>query len=140
MVSWSHVWGHFCLCYDGQRLLRDTDYIGGYGISDGDTLHFVRLVSVSCNLVKDGVEETSAFQELTVTPTVPISLSRTECCEDTVHNCKEVTTPDERVVENQKDRNNNKKDMGAVTYIRYRLGYLLGGCFDAKNSQIWREK
>lgn len=30
------VWGHFCLTYDGQKLLTDTDDIGIYGIKDGD--------------------------------------------------------------------------------------------------------
>ncbi|PPD78095.1 hypothetical protein GOBAR_DD24981 [Gossypium barbadense] len=35
-ISWPHVWGHFCLCYDGQKLLTDTDHIMNYGIKDGD--------------------------------------------------------------------------------------------------------
>lgn len=35
-ISWPHVWGHFCLCYDGQKLLTDTDHIINYGIKDGD--------------------------------------------------------------------------------------------------------
>lgn len=30
------MWGHFCLSYDGQKLLTDTDDIGSYGIKDGD--------------------------------------------------------------------------------------------------------
>lgn len=35
--SWRlHLWGHFCLCYDGQKLVTETDSIRNYGIKDGD--------------------------------------------------------------------------------------------------------
>ncbi|KAJ8557868.1 hypothetical protein K7X08_004634 [Anisodus acutangulus] len=51
-VSWSHVWGHFCLSYDGQKLLTDSDSLGVYRIKDGDKLSFMRHVSISYNLVK----------------------------------------------------------------------------------------
>ncbi|KAJ7978963.1 U11/U12 small nuclear ribonucleoprotein 25 kDa protein [Quillaja saponaria] len=44
-VSWSHVWGHFCLCYNDQKLVDDKAYIGLYGIHDGDQLRFVRHLS-----------------------------------------------------------------------------------------------
>lgn len=49
-VSWPHVWGHFCLFYDGQKLLSDNDEIGCYGIKDGDQLQFTRHVSINYNL------------------------------------------------------------------------------------------
>ncbi|XP_057511688.1 uncharacterized protein LOC130793827 [Actinidia eriantha] len=51
-ISWSHVWGHFCLCYDGWNLVVDSEPIGNYGIIDGDQLHFVRHVSINYNLTK----------------------------------------------------------------------------------------
>ncbi|XWS72681.1 hypothetical protein CRYUN_Cryun02cG0061600 [Craigia yunnanensis] len=51
-ISWQHVWGHFCLCYDGQKLVTDTDHIINYGIRDGDQLHFIRHVTSSYNLTK----------------------------------------------------------------------------------------
>ncbi|XWS26213.1 hypothetical protein CRYUN_Cryun26dG0012000 [Craigia yunnanensis] len=51
-ISWPHVWGHFCLCYDGQKLVTDTDHIINYGIKDGDQLHFIRHVTSSYNLTK----------------------------------------------------------------------------------------
>nr|XP_009771417.1 PREDICTED: uncharacterized protein LOC104221959 [Nicotiana sylvestris] len=51
-VSWSHVWGHFCLSYDGTKLLTDSDLLGTYRIKDGDKLSFMRHVSISYNLVK----------------------------------------------------------------------------------------
>ncbi|KAM7490086.1 hypothetical protein LguiA_033007 [Lonicera macranthoides] len=41
-VSWSHVWGNFCLCYDELKLLNDGDLLGAFGIKDGDQLHFIR--------------------------------------------------------------------------------------------------
>ncbi|XVE97415.1 hypothetical protein REPUB_Repub03eG0017300 [Reevesia pubescens] len=51
-ISWSHVWGHFCLCYDGQKLVTDTDHIIDYGIRDGDQLQFIRHVTSGYNLTK----------------------------------------------------------------------------------------
>ncbi|XP_060216058.1 uncharacterized protein LOC132643604 [Lycium barbarum] len=51
-VSWSHVWGHFCLSYDGRKLLTDSDLLGTYRIKDGDKLSFMRHVSISYNMVK----------------------------------------------------------------------------------------
>ena len=30
------MWCHFCLCYDGQKLIDDTGYIAKLGIKDGD--------------------------------------------------------------------------------------------------------
>ncbi|RXH72408.1 hypothetical protein DVH24_012092 [Malus domestica] len=51
-ISWPHVWGHFCLCYDNQKLLVETDHIKLYGIKDGDQLHFVRHVSINYSMTK----------------------------------------------------------------------------------------
>lgn len=30
------MWGHFCLCFDGEKLLDDNKYIADYEIRDGD--------------------------------------------------------------------------------------------------------
>ncbi|KAK9000897.1 hypothetical protein V6N11_081378 [Hibiscus sabdariffa] len=62
-ISWPHVWGHFCLCYDGLKLLTDTDHIMNYGIKDGDQLHFVRHVSSSYNLTKIQSKKTMVAQK-----------------------------------------------------------------------------
>lgn len=51
-ISWSHVWLHFCLSYDGWKLLTDSEPISNYGISDGDQIHFVRHVSINYNIVR----------------------------------------------------------------------------------------
>nr|POE81636.1 u11/u12 small nuclear ribonucleoprotein 25 kda protein [Quercus suber] len=34
-ISWSHVWGHFCLSYQGQKLVDDKAHIRLFGIKDG---------------------------------------------------------------------------------------------------------
>lgn len=52
-VSWPHLWGHFCLCYEGQKLVEDTDYLKYFSIKDGDQLRFVRHVSISYNLIDE---------------------------------------------------------------------------------------
>ncbi|XP_039025893.1 U11/U12 small nuclear ribonucleoprotein 25 kDa protein-like [Hibiscus syriacus] len=44
-ISWPHVWGHFCLCYDGLELLTETDHMMNYGIKDGD-----QVCTMSCFL------------------------------------------------------------------------------------------
>ncbi|KAL7164211.1 hypothetical protein ACSBR2_040178 [Camellia fascicularis] len=51
-ISWSHVWGRFCLCYDGWKLLADSEPISDFGINDGDQLRFVRHVSINYNLTR----------------------------------------------------------------------------------------
>ncbi|KAH9616837.1 hypothetical protein KSS87_022378, partial [Heliosperma pusillum] len=52
-ISWRHVWGHFCLCYHGQKLLKDGDFIKDYCIKDADQLRFVRHLSITYNLIKN---------------------------------------------------------------------------------------
>ncbi|XP_050219065.1 uncharacterized protein LOC126669606 [Mercurialis annua] len=51
-ISWPHVWSHFCLMFEGQKLVTETDSIRYYGIRDGDQLQFVRHISTSYNLRK----------------------------------------------------------------------------------------
>ncbi|XP_015572605.1 uncharacterized protein LOC8259439 [Ricinus communis] len=51
-ISWPHVWSHFCLMFEGQKLVRETDYIGYYGIRDGDQLQFIRHISTSYSIRK----------------------------------------------------------------------------------------
>jgi len=51
-ISWSHVWGHFCLCYKGQKLIDDKASVRFFGIKDEDELRFVRHLSIN-----DGQEQ-----------------------------------------------------------------------------------
>ncbi|KAL3633063.1 hypothetical protein CASFOL_026047 [Castilleja foliolosa] len=43
---WSLVWSHFCLCYEGQKLMNDKACIRKYGIKDGDQLEFVQHLRI----------------------------------------------------------------------------------------------
>nr|GEZ55513.1 ubiquitin-related domain-containing protein [Tanacetum cinerariifolium] len=45
-ISWPHVWGNFCLCFEHMKLLRDRDRITRFGIKNGDQLQFVRHTPV----------------------------------------------------------------------------------------------
>lgn len=51
-ISWLHVWWHFCLCYAGQKLVDDMNYIANFGIKDGDQLQFVRHVTTGYNVIR----------------------------------------------------------------------------------------
>lgn len=48
-ISWSHVWGHFCLCYEGHKLLNDKESLRTLAIKDGDQLQFIRHLSINYN-------------------------------------------------------------------------------------------
>ncbi|XP_022724535.1 uncharacterized protein LOC111281164 [Durio zibethinus] len=51
-ISWSHVWGHFCLSYDGQMLVNNKACLRNFGIKDGDQLQFIRHMSVNQSPIK----------------------------------------------------------------------------------------
>ncbi|XVF86431.1 hypothetical protein PTKIN_Ptkin18bG0039200 [Pterospermum kingtungense] len=51
-ISWSHVWGHFCLCYEGQMLVNNKACIRNFGIKDGDQLQFIRHMAFNQTPVK----------------------------------------------------------------------------------------
>ncbi|XP_057514772.1 uncharacterized protein LOC130796432 [Actinidia eriantha] len=51
-ISWSQVWGHFCLCYEDQKLIRDKVHIRDFGIKDGDQIKFVRNMYINYRPVK----------------------------------------------------------------------------------------
>ncbi|GJZ95298.1 ribonuclease H-like domain-containing protein [Tanacetum coccineum] len=57
IVSWSHVWGHFCLCYEGQKLLDDKICIRRLGIKDGDQIRFVRHVTINYRPAKQQIKD-----------------------------------------------------------------------------------
>lgn len=45
-ISWTNVWGHFCLCYDGRKLVNDKTHIRDFRMKDGDQLQFSRHMSI----------------------------------------------------------------------------------------------
>ncbi|XP_039005892.1 uncharacterized protein LOC120133362 [Hibiscus syriacus] len=58
-ISWSHVWGHFCLVYEGQKLVNNKACIRNYGIKDGDQLEFVKHMSVNQSPIKRRIKQHS---------------------------------------------------------------------------------
>ncbi|CAA3032264.1 u11u12 small nuclear ribonucleo 25 kda [Olea europaea subsp. europaea] len=56
-VSWPHVWGQFCLSYNGHKLLNDNCYLETYKIKDGDQLRFIRHDSINYNLARTQSEK-----------------------------------------------------------------------------------
>ncbi|KAJ4887924.1 Ubiquitin-like superfamily protein [Raphanus sativus] len=63
-ISWSHVWGHFCLCYGGQKLVTDTECIGSYGMKDGDEVRFKNHVSGGNAVLNKGYSRKSKQKNL----------------------------------------------------------------------------
>ncbi|ONK70277.1 uncharacterized protein A4U43_C05F32080 [Asparagus officinalis] len=51
-ISWTHVWGHFCLSYDDYKLVDDKACLKDYGIKDCDQLRFVRHLQVTSSTKK----------------------------------------------------------------------------------------
>lgn len=41
------MWWHFCLCYAGQKLVDDADYIASFGIKDGDQVRSLLYIVVA---------------------------------------------------------------------------------------------
>lgn len=51
-ISWSHVWGQFCLSYRGLKLIEEKALLKSFGIKDCDQLQFIRHLSVICTATK----------------------------------------------------------------------------------------
>ncbi|XP_065868626.1 uncharacterized protein [Euphorbia lathyris] len=62
-ISWFHVWGHFCLSYEGQKLINDKTSIRNFRIKDGDQLQFVRHMSINCSNSKRRSRNENAAHE-----------------------------------------------------------------------------
>ncbi|KAH7547415.1 hypothetical protein FEM48_Zijuj01G0307400 [Ziziphus jujuba var. spinosa] len=61
-IAWSLVWGHFCLCYEGHKLINDKSYIRNYGIKEGDQLQFIRHMCINFSpLEKRSEKESTVF-------------------------------------------------------------------------------
>ncbi|XP_049409456.1 uncharacterized protein LOC125872723 [Solanum stenotomum] len=116
-VSWSHVWGHFCLSYDGRKLLTDSDLLGTYRIKDDDKLSFMRHVSISYNLVKTRSErEDSSKNEPSISKGCESRQRRGE---------REGNHHQADLSENQ--NNNHDNNRGVVANCESRLVHLFRG-------------
>ncbi|XAR69387.1 hypothetical protein NMG60_11000940, partial [Bertholletia excelsa] len=112
-ISWPHLWGHFCLCYDGWKLTIDSEPISNYRINDGDQLHFVRHVSVHYNLIKKRSKNGSSLEE----PRMSEGLIELEASEEK---------------DNSDDQENSEGSDGnqnGITGYKLKLAQLSGGWF-----------
>uniref|UniRef100_A0A7N0T9D2 Ubiquitin-like domain-containing protein n=1 Tax=Kalanchoe fedtschenkoi TaxID=63787 RepID=A0A7N0T9D2_KALFE len=75
-ISWPHVWGHFCLCFAGEKLLCADRSINGYGVRDGDQLHFVRHVSFINNAEKTSSKKHTTTKQHQMLPSSDTSEAR----------------------------------------------------------------
>ncbi|XP_059461261.1 uncharacterized protein LOC132190324 [Corylus avellana] len=121
-ISWSHLWGRFCLCYDGEKLVTETDSIRNYGIKDGDQLHFVRHISNSYILRKR-----SPKKRVFVSWQRKTSLSRSNSREDGEPNDEE--DDDCGDIEKGKPRRYKKNDKCLIQRRVSRMAHLFGGWF-----------
>ncbi|KAK2991909.1 hypothetical protein RJ640_014105 [Escallonia rubra] len=114
----SHVWGHFCLCYDGQKLLTDGDCIGSYGIKEGDQLQFIRHLSINYNMIKERPEKQ-----------VPdIEESRiSDACKEGEQKIWDDDNYDDQ--ENLTYEQDDDGDSDIITHCEYKLAHLLRGWF-----------
>ncbi|KAK3040933.1 hypothetical protein RJ639_028807, partial [Escallonia herrerae] len=117
-VSWSHVWGHFCLCYDGQKLLTDGDYIGSYGIKEGDQLQFIRHLSIKYNMIKERPEKQ--------VPDIEES-GISDACEEGEHKIWDDDNYDDQ--ENLTYEQDDDEGSDIITHCEYKLAHLLRGWF-----------
>ncbi|CAK9154600.1 unnamed protein product [Ilex paraguariensis] len=117
-ISWPHVWGQFCLSYDGQKLLTDSDYIGAYGIKDADQLQFTRHVSTNYNLVKArSVKQARASKH-----------PRISDSEESKQNGEEDEKHDQEGLKQDQDQDDDD-DKGVITHCECKLTHLLRGWF-----------
>ncbi|KAE8687802.1 Nucleotide/sugar transporter family protein isoform 1 [Hibiscus syriacus] len=119
-ISWPHVWGHFCLCYGGLKLLTDTDHIMNYGIKDGDQLHFIRHVSSSYNLTKIQSKKTMVAQNQSY-----LSMQTSAATLGIEQNGEEDDNDDN--VDNGRCKTRNKKKQSMIVQQECQFGHLWRG-------------
>ncbi|KAG9456721.1 hypothetical protein H6P81_001229 [Aristolochia fimbriata] len=73
-ISWSLVWGHFCLSYKSYKLVNDKDALRTFGVQDGDQLCFARHLSMNNIPVvkKQQRNQNTAFRGYSLSLTGPI--------------------------------------------------------------------
>ncbi|KAL0323679.1 UNVERIFIED_CONTAM: ATP synthase subunit b', chloroplastic [Sesamum calycinum] len=114
-VSWEHVWGQFCLCHEGQKLLNDSDYIGMLGIRDGDQLQFVHNASDTYNLDKEPSEREDPDSDH----------------EPCICSCEDRQKDDGHHTWNLEDNQDDcaETEDGIISRCEHRINYLLRGWF-----------
>ncbi|GKV35885.1 hypothetical protein SLEP1_g44089 [Rubroshorea leprosula] len=124
-ISWSHVWGHFCLSYGGQKLINDKARIQNLGIKDGDQLEFSRHISMNHSPLRRRSKNHSA-------------LSKRQLSGSNAHQEREQNGMDcNDVNENRDDRPryHNYEDEEALPITEFKLTRLFKGWLS--NSSFW---
>lgn len=130
-ISWPLVWGQFCLCYEGQKLVTETDYLRDYGIKDGDQLRFIRHVSNVCNFQRKPKKRTVNLKQH------GRSLSQVNRCLLTENGDEDNIGLDSIVIEsgNIQDCNAEENRLG----VSSRLTGYLGGMFSEARMAVVRK-
>ncbi|XP_068649297.1 uncharacterized protein [Aristolochia californica] len=87
-ISWSLVWGHFCLCYKSNKLVNDKVLLRTFGVQDGDELYFVKHLSINYSPVvkKQQRDQNAAFREHPLKKKMQNGLG--SCCPTEEHQLK----------------------------------------------------
>ncbi|WOG82313.1 hypothetical protein DCAR_0101476 [Daucus carota subsp. sativus] len=116
-ISWSHVWGHFCLCFDGQKLLDDNDYIADYEIRDGDQLLFARHLSINYNLKRNiSTDQIGDIEQ----PSISNTWEPEEVIDERIYESCDDETPRQKVEEHT---------FPDIPTFEYKLATILRGWF-----------
>ncbi|TKY74740.1 U11/U12 small nuclear ribonucleoprotein 25 kDa protein [Spatholobus suberectus] len=123
-ILWPLVWRQFCLCYQGHKLVTETDYIRDYGIKDGDQLHFVHHLSDTCSFQRK--QSKKQVVNLKQHRRRCRSSSQVNRYQQKEHNDDDDIGLDDIVIENGKIQHcNAEENRGGKS----RLGGFLGGFF-----------
>ncbi|KAH7565018.1 hypothetical protein JRO89_XS09G0111300 [Xanthoceras sorbifolium] len=71
-ISWTHVWGHFCLCYKGSKLMNDKARIRDFRIKDGDQVA-VRILLLLQIFNSSGICPSTTYIQKDLKPRVLIA-------------------------------------------------------------------
>ncbi|WOG87778.1 hypothetical protein DCAR_0207009 [Daucus carota subsp. sativus] len=122
-VSWSHVWGHFCLCFDGEKLLDDNKYIADYEIRDGDQLLFARHLSINYDMKrKRSPEQIGDFEQSNISNTGELD--------------EEIDPGNHESCDDKNPRQYDEEDRFSVTTNEHKLAAMLKGWFSYRRVSL----
>ncbi|KAK0594842.1 hypothetical protein LWI29_001197 [Acer saccharum] len=128
MISWTHVWGHFCLCYEGQKLVNDKARIRDFNIKDGDQLKFTRHMSINyLHSKRQSKVQSVAWRQYSMSPSGS----------DASHEEKKLADfADKDSLENQDSyKYNQSQDAEEIPASEFKLAHFLKGWLSY--SRLW---
>ncbi|KAK4838248.1 hypothetical protein QYF36_012293 [Acer negundo] len=128
MISWTHVWGHFCLCYEGQKLVNDKARIQDFKIKDGDQLQFIRHMSINyLHSKRQSKHQSVAWRQYSMSPSESDAPQEEKKLEDFA---------DKDSVENQDSyKYNQSQDAEETPASEFKLAHFLRGWLSY--SRLW---